>query len=248
MENPQFDSISFGDPNAASIDFNKDVFGILSSFQFATRLDPTAASDCFTSPGFGLCIYGSDAHVLTDYYRLIHPAFPILPPPMENSYQEFVEWLSPEVMTSGYEPSSPLVLALLSLLVLMPQKGKRPAADAGAAELNASLATFLANKATGLLQVCADKQSSYGASSLHPKLPVEYEKPLAYCVLSLYQYVHCGNTIMMRRLADKAFDACLALRLHELEDDGSEYCEARNRTWWMTVSPYHIPGVFYLLK
>lgn len=65
---------------------------------------------------------------LQGYYQLVHQSFSILPPPPPPSVQVSPTALEPgnESSNDVYEPSSPLPLALLSILTLSPRHGEEP--------------------------------------------------------------------------------------------------------------------------
>ncbi|KAF4956404.1 hypothetical protein FSARC_11607 [Fusarium sarcochroum] len=229
-----FEDIFYGDSNEALDNFFVDVFSLPSYPQVLTpQLHPQISGQA-QEPQLSCCTYRSDAEVLQAYYQHIHPTFPILPPPLNANLNETAQRLPDGGISIEYRPSSPLILALLSILVL----AKPPSKDSEEqASLSASACSF-AQLAIESLRLSADGQSSVetsdGPSFVHPILPSEVETPLALCVLSQYQYLHCGNIVEMTELAERAFDLCISLSLQKIDQDDSVYSEARKRAWWMT--------------
>lgn len=168
---------------------------------------------------------------------MIHPSFPILPPrPAAEGNTLSVDHSSDGV----YEPSSPLILALLSLLVPS-TASQSPDGLAPDATQPIGLAYSFAQCAAEACDISSnmrvENSPSFIRSSAHPSMPVELEVPLAFCVLSLYQYLHCGNITEMTRFAEKALDSALGLSLHKERDESNTFsAEAKRRAWWMTVS------------
>ncbi|KAJ0130966.1 hypothetical protein HZ326_25938 [Fusarium oxysporum f. sp. albedinis] len=178
------------------------------------------------------------------YYELIHPAFPILPPPVEDSPENTNHvsepWAPKGQLFPDYEPSSPLILSLLSVLTLLPHANNEQALEKDSRECRATFAQALAQSAVEAIEIGAPPNQPTGSflspSAYHPNVPTKLEAPLAYCVLSLYQYLHRGDMAEMVHLANEAYDACVHLSLHQFNEDGSIFAEAVRRTWWMTVS------------
>jgi hypothetical protein len=173
---------------------------------------------------------------LKAYYRLIHPAFPILPPPAAARNTPSVGHSCDGI----YEPSSPLILALLSLLVPI-TASQSPDGLAPDATPHISLAYSFAQCAAEACDVSSNIFANNPPSSItsptHPHVPVELEVPLAFCLLSLYQYLHHGNITDMTMFAKKAYDSAIRLSLHKgCEESSTVNAEAKRRAWWMTVS------------
>lgn len=139
----------------------------------------------------------------------------------------------------AYAPSSPLVLSLLSLLA----PTHNPLPPEGLSPDKAQRLSLASSFAQGAAEACviwshkpATSPSSFTRSALHPDVPADLEVPLAYCVLSLYQYLHCGNIKEMTECTEKALDAAIKLSLHKKSEHASNISmEARSRAWWITV-------------
>jgi hypothetical protein len=250
----QFDQIFTGDTNEELDRFFADIFS-LPTFPRSESIDftPWPAPD-LAPPSSTPQEYRSDSDVyvssvpassrltgaerltaslsLDAYYRLIHPVFPILPPPIDRS----VALTSPS--DAAYSPSSPLILSLLSILFAIQQ----PASNTGSSP-GLTLANSFAQRATEACESLSDRPSaespSSALSSFHPEVPAELETPLAFCVLSLFQYLYCGNIEEMTRYAERAVDTAVRLSLHRKPfRDGDFLAEAKTRAWWMAVSCY----------
>ncbi|KAM6529528.1 hypothetical protein FALCPG4_007660 [Fusarium falciforme] len=229
----RFDQMFTGDSDEALDRFFADIF-CLPSFPRAEGLDTTLLlTDYLTPPCSALQEYRSDADVLRAYYQLVHPVFPILPPPSESSTDSTEN--QPDAV---YEPSSPLILSLLSILV----SGKEQDSTAGlppGTPPRIRLANSFAQCAAEACEISSETRNtgspSFIRSSAHPSVPIELEVPLAFCVLSLFQYLYCGNIKEMTRFAEKAIDSAIRLSLHKQErKDGDLIAEAKSRAWWMT--------------
>ncbi|KAL5610880.1 hypothetical protein FOBRF1_006997 [Fusarium oxysporum] len=186
--------------------------------------------------------YRSDDDVIRAYYELIHPAFPILPPPLEELSEDANHisepWAPNGQFFSDYEPTSPLVLALLSVLTLLPHANNEHDLAKDSRECRATFAQSLAQCALESIKIGATLNRptccSLSPSAFHPNVPAELEAPLAYCVLSLYQYLHRGEMTEMVHFANEAYDACVLLSLHQFAEENNVFMEAVRRTWWMT--------------
>lgn len=93
----------------------------------------------------------------------------------------------------------------------------------------------LNSSSTDPSQALYGERPSISREPFHPRTPVELENLLALLVLSTYEYVQRGNLLKMRYRAGQAFTIALDMSLHTLEEDHSDFAEARRRAWWMTV-------------
>lgn len=162
--------------------------------------------------------------------------FPILPPPIEQDVEDRAEvWVPTGQFFSDYEPSSPLILALLSILVLLPHSHDEYASEETGRELRAGYAQSLAQCAIECIKIASEMESppspSSSQSAIHPHVPIELETSMALCVLSIYQYLQNGNVEKMRQLAEEAFDSSVKLSLHTISEDKTKFSEARRRVW-----------------
>ncbi|KAH6980647.1 hypothetical protein BKA56DRAFT_585822 [Ilyonectria sp. MPI-CAGE-AT-0026] len=234
----QFDDIFGGDSNDDLDTFFASLFS-LPSYPPAGVIDEPLFDGLGPPHIHVLRRYKSDDDVVQAYYELIHPAFPILPPPLEQDVEDRAEpWVPTGQFFSDYEPSSPLILALLSILVLLPHPHDDHSSDETGRELRAGYAQSLAQCAIESIRIASEIATPTSPSSLrspvHPHVPLENETPMALCLLSMYQYLHHGNATKMRQLAEEAFDSSVKLSLHILPHDDTNFSEARRRTWWMT--------------
>lgn len=139
----------------------------------------------------------------------------------------------------SYESSSPLILALLSVLTRLSQRDNREDVDEHARKDSNDVSQWLAQCALEAVSTVTGSQSAKSSpllpSSFHPRVPQELEMPLACCVLSYRQYLFWGDVDQMTLLAQKAFglfgDATSDPPLY----GPGLYAEASRRAWWMTV-------------
>lgn len=148
-----------------------------------------------------------------------------------------------------YEPSSPLILALLSVLTLSPRHDE-PYPGQQDLDTRKAVASSLAQRARdavdSLCKQTNTSSTSTWVSNFHPHVPQAFELPLSCCVLCIYQYLHCGNIAEMTFLAEKAFDLIAGL-VSEAPSRSDAYDEAARRTWWMAVSSRaFVPTVVWL--
>ncbi|KAL3302062.1 C6 zinc finger domain protein [Colletotrichum asianum] len=111
----QFNNIFHGDTEEDLNEFFADIFSI-PTYPRAGYESPPAT---VVSPLQRLVgAYTSEDDVLRSYYRFLHPAFPILPPPVDSMMDNVSDSAPP---TNTYSPSSPVILAILSILIHVPQ-------------------------------------------------------------------------------------------------------------------------------
>jgi hypothetical protein len=186
---------------------------------------------------------GNDA-ILNAYYIYVHPYFPILPAPATPVLADL-----PTSQASSFEPVSPLVMALLAILVLIPHPDDEYPESEEAVCLRRQRAhsysqmtmetieieTELLESTTSPSAALDHHRPSIFREKFHPHVPVELESVLAHVLLSIYEYAQRGNLAKMRNRASQAYDAAIRLCLHDISDIPlDDYTEARRRTWWMT--------------
>ena len=194
---------------------------------------------------------------LNAYYVFIHPYFPIFPSPISSpAVDRPLSSSSGETMSrrlsqvTDYEPSSPISLAILAILTLIPLPGdtnsstpesllaRRECAQSYALSTMESIEveSELLDSATS--PSCALKNGSPAIlrQPLHPRVPAEIESVLALLILSIYEYAQRGNISKMRNRAGQALVSAMNMSLHSRGDEDDEFAEARRRAWWMTVS------------
>lgn len=149
---------------------------------------------------------------------------------------------------STFHPSSPLSLAIASLLVLIPHPDEKDPSRPEYVKLRRDTAHSFAQAALEAVEVDSElvASSSDPSSALsegvpqldrdpfHPFVPVCLESVLALLLLSVYEYAQRGNINKMRNRAGQALTTAMSISLHEtVEED--EFAEAKRRAWWMTV-------------
>lgn len=157
-------------------------------------------------------------------------------------------------MHSDYAPSSPLSLAISSILALIPlnaeehsgsweQRSKRrnQAHDFASSCLNSidfdtELIESIISPADALQKDWAENTRT----QFHPNVPLKLESVLAMLLLSTYEYAQRGNMAKMRSRAGQALVMALDMGLCDREDKSELYVEARRRAWWMTVNSLEI--------
>lgn len=190
--------------------------------------------------------YGDNKGLLNAYYIFMHPYFPILPPP-----QATLEVDDPASESNGFQPTSPLAMALLAILVLIPhpddlfpdsdesvcQRRQEAHSYSQMAMESIEVETELLESATSPSAALENSQPSLRRGRLHPCVPTELESVLAHAVLSIYEYAQRGNLAKMRNRASQAYDAAIRLGLHDITDLPLDECtESRRRAWWMTYN------------
>ena len=150
----------------------------------------------------------------------------------------------PSQSSMRHWPTSPLSLALSSILVLIPAPGdvcppsKSVFLRQKYAEIYADSALESVDKdidllgSTSTLNGAETHLTSSLRTPLHPNVPLKLESLLALIILSAYQYCQRGNISKMRARANQAITTAMDMSLHSL---GREAVEAERRAWWMTV-------------
>lgn len=189
--------------------------------------------------------YQENEAILNAYYIFIHPYFPILPPPVTKLKVD-----DPASESNFFEPASPLAMALMAILVLIPHpEDEYPDSDESVclrrqrahsfsqmAMESIEIETELLESVTNPSEALDHRRPSIDREKLHPCLPVDLEGVLGHVLLSIYEYAQRGNLAKMRNRASQAYDAAIRLGLHDISDLSlNEYTEARRRAWWMTV-------------
>lgn len=151
---------------------------------------------------------------------------------------------------SEYKTSSPLCLAILAILSLIPSaEDPQPKSDQSV-QRRREHAHRYAQKAVEIIEAESELPDSLRSPSLalqnpeptlhrrpfHPNTPVHLEGLLALLILSNYEYTQRGNLTKMRSRAGQAMVIAMDLELYKDKDFSDKYTEARRRAWWMTVS------------
>lgn len=180
----------------------------------------------------------------------IHPYCPLLPPP--ERLPVINRPLTPD-MSSSFEPSTPLSLAISALLVLIPHPLEPDPSRLDYVRLRRDYAQSFAQSALEAIEVDSELLHSsinpsdalsegthqFNREPFHPKVPVHLESVLALNLLSAYEYAQRGNMTKMRNRAGQALTAAMSMGLHEATEN-DQFSEARRRAWWTTVSLFAI--------
>lgn len=189
---------------------------------------------------------------LNAYYVFMHPFFPILPPQNSIAVDQPVPRLQNQidVFDEGFEPTSPISLAISAILALIPCPEDTQHQCHESKLFRRKYAQYFAQSAFETIEsdeeipdsafaphralAANETQRSNFRRPFHSAVPVELESIIALDILSVYEYSQRGNLKKMQKRAGQAFLAAMDLSLHSctLED---EFSEARRRVWWMTV-------------
>ncbi|KUI64443.1 hypothetical protein VM1G_11237 [Cytospora mali] len=195
--------------------------------------------------------YQGEAAILDAYYVFIHPFFPILPPPDHIPVDQLVPRLQNQfdVFEEGFEPTSPISLAISAILSLIPCPEDINHQSHDSQVFRRKYAQYFAQSAFETIEKDEDIPDSAVEPSkplsedhdhnfrtpFHPCLPVELESIVALDILSVYEYAQRGNLKKMQNRAGQALMQAMEIWLQScnLED---EFSEARRRVWWMTYT------------
>ncbi|PYI10631.1 hypothetical protein BO78DRAFT_404096 [Aspergillus sclerotiicarbonarius CBS 121057] len=185
-------------------------------------------------------LYGSNEDILDAYYIFIHPYYPILPPPERLPVSHNPALLGPD----GFEPTSPLALAISAMMALVPHKDVKEPSRPEYVKIRREVSLRFAEAAYAVVAKDYDPLQSSGAFDgflrdtigrrpFHPKVPVCLEGIIALSILGFYEYGQRGNMENTARLVNEALRMAVKIGLHEsLEED--QYAVARRRSWWFT--------------
>ena len=188
---------------------------------------------------------------LEAYYVYIHAYFPILPPPwFDNPEDRPVAPGDDNAQDgSGFVPSSPLSLAICTILSLIPHPLDRSPSHEDSVLLRREVAqtfaqstlesieieTEMPESATAPADALAEEHASFHRTKFHPDVPLELESTIALSILSVYEYAQRGNMNKMRARAGQALMSAMNLGIHASVDNVN-HAEATRRAWWMTVN------------
>lgn len=200
-------------------------------------------------------VYGSDEDLLNAYYVFIHPYFPVLPPPVSIPVVDRPSSRPRDEHRKGhrsnvrsdFEPSSPITLAISTILALVPHHDDEDPANHESVLYRRKFAQSFAESTMESIEIeseILDSDSSpsralTGSSptarrgSFHPNVPVEIESVIALLILSIYEYAQRGNISKMRTRAGQALISAMDMSLHSQGDNEGEFAEAKRRAWWM---------------
>lgn len=150
----------------------------------------------------------------------------------------------------GFEPTSPISLAISAILALIPCPEDTNHLDQESILFRRKYAQYLAQSAFETIEneeeiaesatepqkALSEEHNTPLRLPFHPSVPIEMENIIALDVLSVYEYAQRGNLKKTQNRGGQALMAAMELGLHSssVED---EFTEARRRVWWMTVSP-----------
>lgn len=191
---------------------------------------------------------------LDAYYVFIHPFLPILPPPDHIPVDRPIPRLQNQidVFEEGFEPTSPISLAISAILALIPCPEDANHASRDSQLFRRKYAQYFAQTAFETMESdeeipdsaidpsrpLSEEHNHNFRQPFHSHVPVELESIIALDVLSVYEYAQRGNIKKMQNRAGQALMAAMDMSLHSCTSE-DEYSEARRRVWWMTVrTPY----------
>lgn len=154
------------------------------------------------------------------------------------------------IVSSDFEPSSPITLAITTILALVPHPDDDDPSNPESILYRRKSAQSFAESTMESMEIeseIIDSDSSpsralTGSSrvtwrrSFHPGVPVGIESIIALLILSIYEYAQRGNISKMRTRAGQALISAMDMSLHSQGDNGGEFAEAKRRAWWMCVS------------
>ncbi|KAI9931180.1 hypothetical protein AWENTII_004412 [Aspergillus wentii] len=187
--------------------------------------------------------YRCEEDLANAYYIYIHPYFPMLPQPAIPQYQDnpvpiSTQSTEPDISQLPFWPTTPLGLALMAILALIPVLEDPHPMREQAVRLRRSYAETFARAALKSIQEFVEDPNHHAASlhsSLHSNVPLGLESVLALLLLSLYEYCHCGSRAKMRSRANLALTTAMDMSLHTVSPEAAESLNAKRRAWWATI-------------
>lgn len=195
---------------------------------------------------------------LNAYYVFIHPYFPVLPPPVSSPVVDRPSFRSRDEhrgdhgsnASNGFEPSSPITLAISTILALVPHPDDEDSANPESILYRRKSAQSFAESTVESIEIESEILDSDSSPSraltsssptarrghFHPNVPVEIESIIALLILSIYEYAQRGNISKMRTRAGQALISAMDMSLHSHGDNDGQFAEAKRRAWWMCVS------------
>ncbi|CAG8178434.1 unnamed protein product [Penicillium salamii] len=189
------------------------------------------------------------------YYIYIHPYLPLLPPPEthlfpDNSQGIALKSFEPDESSLPYWPESPLGLALMALLVLIPQSEDANPMRLAQLEVRKSYANKFVQAALRSISDCSASRGKFSRdpistprldeasrSVLHADLPSSLEPVLALLLLGAYESCQNSDRRQMRSRVYDALVLAMDLSLHIRDPMAPEEDPTKARVWWMTVWP-----------
>ncbi|ROV91194.1 hypothetical protein VMCG_09330 [Cytospora schulzeri] len=157
------------------------------------------------------------------------------------------------VFEEGFEPTSPITLAISAILALIPCPEDVDYQSHDSQVFRRKYAQYFAQSAFETMEKDEEIPDSSVEPSkplseehdhnfrrpFHPCLPAELESIVALDILSVYEYSQRGNLKKMQSRAGQALMNAMELGLHtsNVED---EFTEGRRRVWWMTKPSFTV--------
>lgn len=153
-----------------------------------------------------------------------------------------------DVFEEGFEPSSPISLAISAILALIPCPGDSNHQSHESQLFRRKYAQYFAQSAFETIEndeeipdsaiepprALSDDHQHPFRRPFHPRVPIELERIITLDILSVYEYAQRGNLKKMQNRAGQALMSAMDLGLHSCSIN-DEFTEARRRVWWMSV-------------
>lgn len=187
------------------------------------------------------------------YYIYIHPYLPLFPPPITPLFADTPQGIVLESTEPGESTftnwlGSPLELALMAILVLIPHPEDPNPMGMGQVESRKSQAHNYAQAALQSISNCSagrvesrknpistPRLDKVSRSPLHAELPATLEAVVALLLLGVYEYCQNSDRHQMRCRIYQALILAMDLSLHVRDTAGVQEDPIRARVWWMTV-------------
>jgi hypothetical protein len=161
------------------------------------------------------------------YYLLIHPCFPVLPPPPTLDQSTEHGSTADEIVVA--RPDSPLIHALATLLALVPKRSEHAhAARHDYAESCSELALRAIDRDM-------DASGALTRRRFHENVPVELESTIASFIVAVYEYNYRGSMMRARTRMASVFTMAMDLGLHDIDVEITTDSECKQRAWFMIV-------------
>jgi len=165
---------------------------------------------------------------LDAYYLLVHPCFPVLPPP--SALNQGTEPGSTVQETVVAHSESPLVHALATLLALVPKRAEYThAARHDCAEHCSELALRAIDRDM-------DAAGVFTRRRFHKDVPVYLESTIASFLVAVYEYNYRGSMMRARTRMASVITMAMDLGLHDIDVETTTDSECKQRAWSMIVS------------
>jgi hypothetical protein len=170
-----------------------------------------------------LIFYSLDA-----YYLLIHPCFPVLPPPL--AIDQGTEHVTTAHEADVAHSESPLVHAIATILALVPKTAEHA---------HAARYEFAEHCSTLALRAIDRDMDASGALTrrrVHDNVPVYLESTLASFLVAVYEYNYRGSMMRARTRMASVITMAMDLGLQDIDAEVTIDSECKRRAWFMIVS------------